>query len=203
VTTSADVLKAAFELTKRSMKANGFSVKGKTLKRTGPDDNTQLIQFQTSQSSTPSSSKVAINYGVYSAHVGKALDEDPSLAFDILNTHYRQRLSGPDERELWIQIDATDNPHAVADTFCSLLEQKVLPDLERHATDESLRTLWRSGSSPGVTELHRGMYLAFLLNASGQDDEMKRVIGEHRAKYQDTIYARVIEALLSGAGIKV
>src|SRR5437870_9506926 len=130
------------------LKRRGYSAKGLSFGRMHPSGNSLMLAIQRSTKSTHLETLVTLNYGVYSARIGRWLEDDIAAARDVTRAHWRQRIreSG---REKWIRIAPE---RAIEDASRELFEQIELAttDLENHGTDESLRDDWLASVSPGL-----------------------------------------------------
>ncbi len=164
---------------KNELKRRGYSAKGSTFARLHPSGNSLLIASQRSTKSTHLETLVTLNYGVYSAQIGRWLEDEPTAARDITRAHWRRRIreSG---REKWIRIASESSNE---DASRELLEQLSLAatDLENHGSDENLRDDWLVGVSPGLTEIERLLYLAILLHQIGPRDRLAEVLAALRS----------------------
>jgi hypothetical protein len=198
---STKVFQSALVSVRAFMKGKGFRAKGMLFYRRVDDGNWQLLSLQRSQSSTTATTSVAINYGVYSARVGRKLQEDEAAALDIWKAHWRRRVRAED-REKWFEIVASDAAEAVAATLIATLEE-TLSELGRYERDEALRDEWLSGSSPGLTAMQRLLYLSILVSEIGPAERLPQVVADLRSSVSGGPQERLLDLQLARAGIQV
>ncbi|HEX4826008.1 MAG TPA: DUF4304 domain-containing protein [Candidatus Polarisedimenticolaceae bacterium] len=170
----------------------GFSHRGTTFFRKHDDGNTLLLSLQKSTKSLASETLVTINYGVYSARVGGRVKGSIQPAPDIWEAHWRRRLS-EGKSEKWLRIESAATPEEVAGI---LLEAAagVLFELEQRSSDEELRDEWLVGTSPGLTEMQRLVYLAILVSEIGPVDRLDDVWCQVRSNtHRDAIERQLAE----------
>jgi hypothetical protein len=122
------------------------------------DDAKLLVEFQSSQMSDRHQLKVTVNLAIW---LGQ-LDRDPSIG--VCDGHWRARVGSfmENPRDHWWLCSSDEESRRAGEQIASLLEQAVLPEMERLASAEALIALWASGRSPGLTERQRTEYLARL-----------------------------------------
>jgi hypothetical protein len=197
VTNSDSVLKEALAPLRRTLKAKGFSAKGRRFYRTCNTGNTLLVSVQKSMASSSSESLFTINYGVYCARIGSKLAERASAALDVFSAHWRKRIADAG-REVWMRVKSTDSADELANAIIRALGP-VLTDLDEHGTDEALRTEWLSGRSPGLVNTQRLLFLAILINEIGPPDKLDSVVRELRSIVKGTIHEKLMERRLANA----
>jgi hypothetical protein len=195
------VLSDVLASVRRALKERGFSTKGQTFHQQLEHGNTILLSLQKSSTSTRIESEVAINYGVYSAVIGRSLQDEPGAALDVTRTHWRKRL-GENGREKWLRLKLGDPPDERAQLIVKGIEQ-VLPDLLNHSTNEALRDEWLSGSSPGIGDMQRLIYAAILVHQIGPADRLRAVILELRKLVAGSVHESLVERQLARAGVQV
>lgn len=195
------VLKEALVVVKRALKERGFSARRTTFYRRTEGGNTVVLSVQRGVKSSAAETEVALNYGVYSARIGERLQEDPSCALDVWRAHWRRRLTERG-REKWLKIKATGSPEESAKAILSALEA-VLPELVEHSTDEALCNEWLAGSSPGLVEMKRLLYLTILVNEIGPAEKLGGLLGELRRSVSGGVHEKLIESQLAMAGVRV
>ena len=198
---SGVVCRAALVEVRRIMKVKGFSSKGGTFYREVAGGNTIALSTQKSVKSSSTETELTINFGVYSARVGSKLFDDSSSVFDVSKAHWRKRLT-EGGREKWLHISETDS---VAQTVQLILEaiEGVLPDLVDHSTDDALRDQWFAGSSPGIGDMQRLLFLAIVVNEIGPRERLGSVVGELRSLVGGSVHEGLVERRLAGAGVSL
>ena len=196
---SKTVLNAALPEIRAHLKGKSFRARGMTFTRTAGNGNTLILNLQKSSSSTRQSTRLALNYGVVSALVARSLLFESANPWNVSGCHWRRRFSR-DGHEQWFSIGATDSPMACAGMLIEAIDL-LLPDLERHVSDEILLEDWLRGSSPGIGEMQRQLYAAILARVYGSEFLLDKVVRELRALVSGTDHERLIERQLSKAGI--
>jgi hypothetical protein len=197
---SADVLKEALAGVRRTLRENGFSAKGTTFHRKASDGNTMLMSIQRSVESNAAETLVTVNYGVYSARIGKKRQDEASAALNVWEAHWRERLS-EGGAEKWMHVESTDSPPEIGMALVRAVNG-VLPDLLAHSTDEALRDEWLSGRSPGLGKMQRLLFLAILVHEIGPREKLGGVLAELRKTVEGGIHERLVEFDLALAGVR-
>ncbi len=199
---SVGVAKEAFGLVRKGLKTQGFAAKGVTFYRKVASENTELVAIQKSLKSSRAESLVTMNYGVYCAWVGSSRGEEPSASLVVAKAHWQKRWTEVGA-ERWLQVRPRDAAADIARVIMNALENAVLPDLKEHSSNESLRDTWLAGSSPGITEMQRLLFLALLLKKIGPTDCLDSVVKELQKKVAGTVHAGLVDYDLARAGIQV
>jgi hypothetical protein len=195
------VLKEALVRVRRELKQRGFDAKGTTFHRKIQDGNVVVLSIQKSVKSTSVKTEVTLNYGVYSTLVGGKLQDDPSSATDVMNAHWRKRLSdGGDEK--WLSVAATDSPDDCAQRILDAADS-ALPELLAHSTNTALRDEWLAGASPGLTDMQRLLCAAVVVNELGPVERVRDVVAELRALVAGSVHEHLVERQLTRAGVQV
>lgn len=195
------VLRDAVIAIRTALKQRGFSRKGTNFFRKLDNGNTILLSLQKSIKSSPAEALVTINYGVYSARIGEKLSGCAVSAFDVGQAHWRKRLVEAGG-EKWVSVKATDAAEERAQFIVAAIDA-ILADLLGYSTDEALCALWLYGSSPGVGNMQRLLYLAVLINEIGPSDRLPSVVRELRSLVVGTIHERLVERQLATAGVRL
>ena len=198
---SPSVLREALAILRRTLKARGFLAKGSTFHQTPAHGNTVLISVQKSAKSSGADTLVTLNYGVYSARLGRRLRDEPGAAFDVMNAHWRKRLA-EGGRERWLHVTATDTAEVAAQFILASVEG-VLPELFEHSSDEALRDEWLAGSSSGLTDMQRLLFATILVGEIGPAQRLEEVLGELRRLVIGTVQEGLIERRLANAGVRL
>jgi hypothetical protein len=191
----------ALAILRRSLRAQGFAGKGAAFHRAAASGNVETISIQKSTKSSGAELLIAINYGVYSARIGGCLGEDVSLSRDVFSAHFRKRVS-ENGRELWLHVTAKDSAGSIAELLLGAIKT-ALADLVEHSTDEALRDTWLSGTSPGIVNTRKLLFLSILLNTIGPADRLPDVVKELRKSVENSIHSALVEQQLARAGILV
>ena len=77
----------------------------------------------------------------------------------------------------------------------------VIPDLEKHSTDELLRDEWLAGVSPGLTRQQRLHYLVLLLRDLGPRERLAESITALRTLVVGTVHEGLVEFELKRLGL--
>jgi hypothetical protein len=200
LTESGPPLKAALVMARRALKERGFSAKGTTFYRKCQTGNTVVLSVQKSVKSSSADAQVTINYGVYSQRIGGRLQDDASSALDVSKAHWRKRLS-EGGREKWLRVKSEDSPEVIGRIILGAAED-VLTELAQTASDEALRGVWLSGSSPGIGNMQRLLFLAILINEIGPADRLKGVVADLRSLVSGSAHERLVEGRLARAGVQ-
>jgi len=130
------------------LRAAGFRKKGTHFARDIADV-VHLVTLQSSVGSTADAVRVTVNLGVWVP----ALEGDAIP--DIWSAHWRERLGFvmPDKRDVWWDAASEGEARVVADRIANAVRDFGLPALSRLANRRALLDLWRTGSSPGLTEV--------------------------------------------------
>jgi hypothetical protein len=85
-----------------------------------------------------------------------------STSIDACHWHARigAFIPGGDK---WWSINEQTIAEQLIQEIKDLLVDKALPEIESYISDEQLRSLWLSGQSRGITEVHRNVFV-WLLN---------------------------------------
>jgi len=194
---SAGVVSAAITLLGKELRRCGFARTRGAFTKRSVEGNLLVVAIQRSSKSSRARSLVTINYGVYSAHVASALRRDVKTT--ATDAHWWRRLSDGNQ-ERWLPVLATDSAPATAKCILSALGT-VLPDLQAHATDSSLRDEWLAGSSPGLTNMERLLFLAVLLKKVGPADALTEVLRELEDGVASGRHPRWVQDALVNAGV--
>jgi len=144
-------------------------------------DNWELLQFQRSWSNTADATRFTINCGIVSFRLARfVLGSVPKMPTPEYNWHYSQRLGFlmPGGQDTWWTLDASTAVDSLGSELSGLIVDLAIPTLDTHVSDEALRDLWLSGRSPGLTDVHRLMYVSVLLRDLGPREQYDSVRSE-------------------------
>lgn len=181
------------------LKANGFSVKGTMFHRVLEGGNTAMLAIQKSVKSSSSETLFTLNYGIYSACIGRSLHAASAESRDLSAAHWRKRL-GDGVREEWVKLSGAESA-AEASSALLACAKRVLPDLLEHSTDTALRDEWLRGHAPGLGKMQRLLFLAILLHEIGPRERLEGVLRELRELVSGGIHQGLIEMQLAEAGV--
>jgi hypothetical protein len=162
------------------LKGRGFARAGSYFRRRR-DGNWALIHFQRSVKSSASRTLFTGTLGVWSRRVAHFVGRDPQVEKPIIDEcHWTCRLGElldePDDR--WWSFTGDSPDQSASKEVVDLVESRALPLLDRMSTDEALRDLWLSGTSPGLTDFQRLVYLSALIHEIGPRSLLRPVADE-------------------------
>lgn len=163
------------------------------------EGNYGLIVFQKGRMSTISNVTFTINMGIYSQVLANFFTpENTKLPGSIEDCHWTQRIKeqSPPFYEKWWSIDDQISIIELSKEIQEYLKKSIV-EIDDHISDKKLQSLWLSGQSPGITNLHRLMNLSVLLKYSGAIDQLKLVKDELKKISEDTQSTIVKQHLLS------
>lgn len=173
----SDGFRGALEVVSIELRTLGFERSGMTYYRSRMG-NTEIIQFQKSNDTRGDRIRITINSGVHCSVVARKLG-DQAVSHEIAKAHWRKRLTDDGGTEQWLSFDAGCAKETVAAELIGAV-RRVLPDLEAHANDNTLRDSWLSGRSPGITRDQRLLYLVAILQDNGAPEQLDSTIAELR-----------------------
>ena len=126
-------------------------------------DVVHLVEVQGSSANVADDARFTINIGVFAP----ALDYEDVREFtkaSISEAHWRMRLGDllPSRQDLWWRVSSLGDAEAAAVEIRELIERSALPTLARLPDLTSLVSVWKSGSSPGLTDGYRVKLLSRL-----------------------------------------
>ena len=145
--------------------------------------NWALIEFQKSQKTNADAVVFTVNVGVVSERLARffSIPLKPNQLPEASDWHWRQRLGFlmPESQDKWWTLKPSTRIEEVSREIEAALEM-ALPEIEKHLQDESLRDLWLTGRSPGLTEVQRLKNLAVLVKALGPENRVAPILDELR-----------------------
>jgi hypothetical protein len=131
-----------------------------------------LVQIQRSTTSSAGRTLITLNLGVYLKCLADRTGPTGRGA-SIPGCHWRERIGflTPERRDRWWPVTDEASAGQVGHEFASILREAALPALESLASAAALRETWRSGRSPGLTDVQRQRYLEMLETCSAKDRE--------------------------------
>lgn len=134
-----------------ALKPHGFTRRGKIFRRRVADV-VQVVQLQSSMTSTHDRLKATVNVGVYSVKLEERLratgwawkQTDVPAESDC---HWRVRLGRlmPAWDDVWWTVTSPGEAHAAAEEIAVAVSTYALPVLANLASTESLEALWSRG----------------------------------------------------------
>lgn len=142
----------------------GYDRKGMIFRKWA-DGNCGLIQFQKARRNTNERLEFTVNLAVICGQLFEDWKGDITKA-SAFDAHFQVRLGMllPERRDKWWLIDGTTDSGALASEISSFVCDLGVPYIARHMRTADLIALWRSGISPGATEVQRLRYLSILEN---------------------------------------
>ncbi|MDP2174127.1 DUF4304 domain-containing protein [Methylicorpusculum sp.] len=173
-----DVYKRLLNLIDPVLKEYGYSRKGNTyyIELNG---NWGLINFQKSQKSNSSCVIFTINIGVSLKDLVKFFTPEKAIEKPTIeDCHWRQRIGllFENRQDKWWSVTEQTLVDELARELNEHLRNTVIPEIERHISNEKLLKLWQSGQSIGLTETQRLINLSVLLKLSGSNDQLELII---------------------------
>lgn len=139
------------------------------------DDNSVIIAFQRDNRAPSNALRFTVDLGITSSRLLSFFNEDfdSQQQVDITDACWRERIGailGSDD--IWWNVADESEAEISAEELRTALKAGAVPLLFEIASDERLRDIWRSGRSPGLTELQRLMNLGVLLRQLGPKAEL-------------------------------
>lgn len=180
------------------LKGRGFSRKGLTF-YINQHENYGLINFQKSTKSNSDVVIFTVTVGVVSRRLLRFFSsEQRSANLLVDDCHWRERLGFllPSRQDKWWTIDANTSITYLAEEISDYITALAIPKLNEYVRDESLRDLWLSGHSPGLTNFQRLMNLSVMIKALGPMNRLELVVNELQQSVEGTPTAFVAKAHL-------
>jgi hypothetical protein len=164
------------------LKPRGFMRRGTVFFRE-QFGNLALIGLQKSQKTGAEAVVFTINVGVVSSRLARFFSAPPKANHlpEPSEWHWRQRLSLllPEGQEKWWTLGSGSNVQQIGHEIEATLDLALL-EIEKRIKDESLRDLWLTGRSPGLTEVQRLKNLLVLVNALGPEERVASTLEDLR-----------------------
>lgn len=160
--TSAEFMKVILEKIHAALKPAGFKKSG-TAFLTERNDVVWVVQVQKSQKTTRELLVTTVNLGVFSHLLAARLGQDSSKP-TVWDCHWQERIGFlvPERYDKWWEVASNEKAHDVGDEIVGILTKHGIPTLEHLSSTSSLRSLWTTGKSPGLTEVQRRRYLSLI-----------------------------------------
>ena len=147
---------------KDKLRPHGFRAKGQQFVAERPES-LLIVQTQRSRDSTKERVIFTVTVGVYCRRVAECAGERSAL-MSVYQCHWNERIGffSPEHRDVWWTVRSIGDAIRAAEDISNLVVQRALPQMEALATTTALVELWKSGVSPGLTEVQANRYLADL-----------------------------------------
>jgi len=146
---ATDYKRTILEAMSEALRPIGFRKKGAHFTKTEAEV-VHLVSLQSSSGSTAEAVRVTVNLGVWVS----ALEGDAKP--DVWSAHWRERLGSlmPENRDVWWDAASNEEAKSTGARIASAIRTFGLPVLGSITTRRALLDLWRSGRSPGLTEVY-------------------------------------------------
>jgi hypothetical protein len=133
----------------------GFRKTGSVFSRE-VNDVLHIVGLQSSTSSTASSLRITVNIGVVVPTLLSSSQQP-----DVWSSHWRQRIGMlmSERSDLWWSMSTEQEAHAAGAEIAAAVQQFALPALSAIENAAALARLWKSGVSPGLTQVQAQRYL--------------------------------------------
>jgi len=157
---SKDFKKIILDKLNNALKQKNFAKTGNSFISSNNELN-YIINVQSSQSSNINTLKITVNIDIASTILSKL--EDTPLP-EKHRRHFSERIGSylNQPQDKWWIIENTNMANAVAIEIIELINNKIIPELDKLQTTHDLANLWRQGNSPGLTNFQRNKYLSLL-----------------------------------------
>lgn len=162
------------------LRGHGFARQGTSFSKRAEGGNWHLVELPKSGKSTADIILFAIDVGICSARLRKFFVGERRAVPTRSDCHFAARLAmlvhGKDR---WWTVDHRTDTDALSREVGDLIATQGVATFDRYGDDASLRDLWLSGASPGLTDVQRLTNLVVLLHDIGPreylDDQIQRV----------------------------
>lgn len=160
------------------LKQEGLTKKGNTY-YLAKDGNLGVINFQRSRDMIEGGAKFTINLGVFSSRLSEALPYGIKGKPAIEDCHWRIRAGYllPQKQDHWWIVDEGISIDGLVEEIITVLKEKLLPEVKKYMSDESLKNSWMKGDLEGITDLERFVFLTTLLKLD-KDERLKNVVDD-------------------------
>jgi len=153
------------------LKKAGFKKKALTFRRS-TSEVLQILDVQKSRNTDSRHIVFAVNLGVASLHLLQRFGGDAKRC-TVWVCHLHQRVGGkPFGADHWWKVRDNATADAATDQVLLALSRQAMPLFEKLRTDVALLALWKTGRSPGTTDLQRLLYVAELTRKYGSAAEV-------------------------------
>jgi hypothetical protein len=130
------------------------------------------VSFQKSVENTKNDTYFTADFLIRHDVIARMLKE---LGYSSFNdVQYRQRIGSllVPQQDFWWHLSLSSDFDALQSEVLELVIHHGIHELLKYQTEQSLRDLWLSGRSPGLTEPQRLICLAILLTELGDDQAL-------------------------------
>ncbi len=140
----------------KPLKASGFVARHHKIFTKDLGDVMHLFQLQKSDSSTESMLVVTLNIGIICKSLAVKMKETPE-EMDVWDCHWRERIGNlmPCKMDYWWNVGSAADAAIAGDAMVDAIQSYAFPVLRGLASKENLIALWKSETSPGITEFQR------------------------------------------------
>ncbi|MCB0841418.1 MAG: DUF4304 domain-containing protein [Bacteroidetes bacterium] len=173
-----DIFKELINSLTPILKPMGFSKKGNSFYLEAIK-NYGVVNFQKSKESTKDIVKFTINFGIYSDVLGRLqYGYNSSAKPEVEQCHWRARVGSfmPGSPDYWWNVSTSDNLFGIISNVIETVQSIIVPEINKHLSDEGLINGWMNESYAGTTEIGRFKYLTTLLKAKGDFDILSQVV---------------------------
>ncbi len=116
---------------------------------------TLTINLQSSVGSSQDVLKITCNAAIHLNQISQASRPN------IWNAHWQERIGFfmPEPRDYWWLCPSDEAAEQTGREIAALLEESVIPEIERLAVPAAMAAMWKSGRSPGLTAHQCTRYL--------------------------------------------
>ena len=149
---STDLKRPTLIATKELLSPLGYHKAANLFSRSS-EDVVHLVEIQGSRQSTSAEVQFTVNVGVFVPALVYA-DVRETTRPSIPLAHWRKRIGSlsPENEDLWWKVSTEAQAIAAARDVATRIRSFALPSLAELPDLKSLASLWRSGTSPGITE---------------------------------------------------
>lgn len=163
--------------------------------------NIGIINFQKGRDSNSDRTIFTINIGVY---CGVLTILDPIVIKSkpmISDCHWKIRIGFPtNNQDYWWEINDNTSITNLSSEIITLLENKAVPEIKNHITDENLIKYWLEGIGEGLSEQQMNIYLVAMLKAYNSP-LLRSKITEIKDKYKGKPFYNNVKENFSKLGI--
>lgn len=147
----------------------GYQKAGSVFRRVA-GQNAGLVEFQQSSKSSAQEVIFTINCGVVLGALSLEDEFQPKKA-TIPDAHVRNRVGFlmSEKRDIWWSLANDTDLVRLGAELLPILDESVIPYVDRYLDPANVIALWSSGVSPGLTEKQRSRYLAQIAEQKAGD----------------------------------
>ena len=181
---------------------HGFAAKKNTF-FIRKSNNCGLISFKKSSTSSFNETIFTIEIGISSQRLQHFFSHTYSIP-TIDKCHWSQRIGFllPHGSDLWWTVNCSTDLYNLCKTMKKILSTYAIRELETYISDESLRDLWLTGKSPGLTDIQRLLNLSVILSDIGPqsilDEIVDKLLSASSGKPVASVVSIYINKLLQG-----